>query len=243
MKIWMLKSHFMVAFLMTFAVVSAQNFSPDVYQTSGGKLTIQFIGHGTLLFDYNGKVIHIDPWSKLTNYGLLPKADIVLLTHAHADHLDSVALNLIAKTGTQLLLTQECFEKLKRGKIVQNGEVLTVDGIQIEVVPAYNTSVGRERFHPKGVGNGYILTFGDFRVYVAGDTELIPEMSNFSKLNVVFLPMNQPYTMLPEQIVRAVDILKPQILYPYHFGESSTDELIQKMGSNAVTKVIVKPLK
>jgi L-ascorbate metabolism protein UlaG (beta-lactamase superfamily) len=108
---------------------------------------------------------------------------------------------------------------------MKNGDKKTVDGMEIEAVPAYNTTKGREMYHPKGRDNGYIVTFGNKRVYIAGDTEDIPEMATFKNIDIAFLPMNQPYTMTPEQVVHAVQMIHPKILYPYHTGDTDVSKL------------------
>jgi L-ascorbate metabolism protein UlaG (beta-lactamase superfamily) len=102
---------------------------------------------------------------------------------------------------------------------VQPGDVI------VEAVPAYNTTPGREKFHPKGNGNGYVLTLDGFRVYIAGDTEDIPEMTALKDIDLAFLPVNQPYTMTPDQCVRAAQAFSPKVLIPYHFGETDLSSL------------------
>ncbi len=200
-------------------------FERDTIQTLKGKLIMTFIGHGTLMFDINGKIIHIDPWSKLVDYTKLPKADIVLITHHHQDHLDTNALNNILKKKTRIIMTNAAYEIIKKGIVMKNGEKQLIDGIYIEAVPAYNTTKGREIYHPKGRDNGYVLQIGEKRIYIAGDTENIDEMAELKNIDIAFLPMNQPYTMLPEQLVDAVKKFKPKILYPYHYGETDISKL------------------
>ena len=110
-----------------------------------------------------------------------------------------------------------------------NGDVKTVAAMTIEAVPAYNLVHKRgsgEPFHPKGQGNGYVITFGDKRVYVAGDTENTPEMKALKDIDIAFLPMNLPYTMTPEMVADAAEAFKPKILYPYHFGKTDTGRLV-----------------
>lgn len=200
----------------------------DTIETSGGPLTITFIGHSSLRFDYDGKTIYIDPFGKTGDYGTMPPADLVLLTHEHADHLDTNALGHIATPDTPIVLTGACLEKLGRGTVLENGQSTTVLGIKVEAVPAYNLVHKRpdgSPFHPKGRGNGYVLTFGDTRVYVAGDTEDIPEMAALKNIAVAFLPMNLPYTMTPEMTAHAATMVGPKILYPYHYGGTDPSRL------------------
>jgi L-ascorbate metabolism protein UlaG (beta-lactamase superfamily) len=220
-----------VAILIAVASVSspAGAFETDVVKTSGGDLAITFIGHGTLMFSYLGTIIHVDPWSRLADYTKLPKADIILLTHDHPDHLDPAALKLVSGEKTAIILTQECRNRGIEGTVMRNGDTATVAGIGIEAVPAYNIVNKRpdgRPFHPKGSGNGYIIAFGGTRVYVAGDTENTPEMKRLRRIDIAFLPMNLPYTMTPEMVADAARAFRPRILYPYHFGDTDTSRLV-----------------
>lgn len=223
--------------LFTFAIIvsfilsafAQDQFESDTIHTSSGHLKITFIAHGTLMFEYNNLVIHVDPVSRYADYSKIPKADIILVTHHHGDHLDPAAINLILKKDTDPLLTKGCFEQIKKGTVLNNGESKSVKGIKIGAVPAYNLVHKRdngEPFHPKGVGNGYVITFGDKKVYVAGDTENVPEMRKLSGIDIAFLPMNLPYTMTPEMAADAVNMINPKIFYPYHFGNTNVDELL-----------------
>jgi L-ascorbate metabolism protein UlaG (beta-lactamase superfamily) len=210
-------------------VVQAQGkFDQDVVKTRAGDLAITFIGHGTLMFTFGGKVIQVDPVGQYADYGKLPKADLILITHEHRDHLDPKVVASLSKPGTQIVLTQAAAGQVPGGAVMKNGEVKTVAGLNIEAVPAYNLVHQRdsgEPFHPQGQGNGYIITFGDKRVYVAGDTENIPEMKALKNIDIAFLPMNLPYTMTPEMVADAARAFKPKILYPYHFGKTDTAKL------------------
>ncbi len=214
---------------VTFGAVAQEKFETDVIKTSEGDLEVTFIGHGTLMFTFGGKVIHVDPWTRLADYSKLPKADIALVTHDHGDHLDPKAVKIVSTEKTVLVLTEMCAKKIKGGIVMKNGDTKDIEGLKIEAVPAYNIvhmrSAGRP-FHPKGDGNGYVITFGDRRVYVAGDTENTPEMKALKKIGIAFLPMNLPYTMTPEMVADAAKAFKPGILYPYHFGETDTSKLV-----------------
>jgi L-ascorbate metabolism protein UlaG (beta-lactamase superfamily) len=225
---------FILLILFFMGIASSANaqakFETDIITTSAGDLKITFIGHGTLIFTFNGKVIHIDPYGKLADYSILPKADIILITHEHSDHFDLAAIKILQTKKTELVLTETCAKKISGGMVIKNGEVQTIQGIKIEAVPAYNIvhkSDNGKPFHPQGVGNGYILTFGDKRVYVAGDTENIPEMKTIQGVDVAFLPMNLPYTMTPEMVADAAKVFKPKILYPYHYGDTDTSQLLE----------------
>jgi L-ascorbate metabolism protein UlaG (beta-lactamase superfamily) len=220
-----------LAVTITFAS-GVDTFKTDSFVTSKGELKITFIGHGTLLFRFNNKTIHVDPFSRLTDYKILPKADLILITHHHGDHLDVKAIEAIKTDKTEIILTKLCSDKVDKGIIMANGDVKTILGLKVEAVPAYNIQHKRDNgnpFHPKGEGNGYIITFGDKKVYVAGDTENVPEMKKLKNIDIAFLPMNLPYTMTPEMVVDAAKAFGPKILYPYHyqFGTTDTNKLVK----------------
>lgn len=208
----------------------AQQFEGDIIQTSVGDLEITFIGHGTVMFSFGGKIIHVDPVSQLADYGKLPKADIVLITHGHGDHLDVSALERLRTEKTFVILPQSCQGRVPNAIVMNNGDVRTIDVFTVEAVPAYNLVHMRSPgvpYHPKDIGNGYVVTSGDMRVYIAGDTENTPEMKQLKDIDIAFLPMNLPYTMTPEMVADAVSAFKPKILYPYHFGQTDTAKIVE----------------
>lgn len=201
-------------------------FKTDTIKTADGDLSISYIGHGTLMFKFKDMVIHADPFSRLTDFSKLPKAHLILITHHHGDHLDLKAIEAIKTGKTKFVMTAECAKKLADGIVMANGDKKEVMGLKIEAVPAYNLVHKRKSgdpFHPKGIGNGYVVTFGDKRVYIAGDTENIPEMKALKDIDVAFLPMNLPYTMTIDMVVDAAKAFKPKILYIYHFWPEKTD--------------------
>jgi len=229
--------------LMAAAVATGQGFEKDVIKTSAGNLEITFIGHGSLGFGFAGKVIYVDPFSKLADYGKLPKADLVLITHAHFDHLDPVALGAVRTPATQVVVAPVCAPMVRGAIVLRNGESKQVAGVPIEAVPAYNIvhkTPDGEPFHPKGEGNGYVLTFGDTRVYVAGDTENVPEMKALKNIAVAFLPMNLPYTMTPEMVADAARAFRPRILYPYHYGKTDPARLVELLKNENGIEVRVR---
>lgn len=232
--------------LMAFDAAAQGSFQTDILKTSQGDLEITFIGHGSLMFTFNGKVIHVDPFSKLAEYSKLPKADMLLITHEHRDHLDLKAVEAVRTDKTVLVLTETCAARLKGGIIMENGDTKTVGGLKIEAVPAYNLVHMRSEgvpFHPKGIGNGYVITFGDKRVYVAGDTENIPEMKKLERIDCAFLPMNLPYTMNPEMVADAAKAFKPKILYPYHYGDTDTSNIEQLMKDTQDVEIRIRMMK
>jgi len=231
------------------SILAQSDFKVDKIPTKKGDLEITFIGHGSLMFKYDGKIIQIDPFSKLADYSQLPKADLILITHQHKDHLDLKAIDGVLKDDTKIILTQKCKDEapeLKSTQVMKNGDKTKVFGIKIEAVSAYNLVHQRENgefFHPKGEGNGYILTIGGERIYVAGDTENTPEMKALKKIDIAFLPMNLPYTMTPEMVADAAKAFKPKILYPYHFGETDTNKLIELLKDEKSIEVRIRDMK
>ncbi len=227
-------------------ILHSNTLEEDVIKTSAGELKITFVGHGSLFFTFKGKIIHIDPASYLYDYAELPDADLILLTHHHGDHCDNEALKHIIKESTVIYTNRSCYEKVNRGEILNNGDETKYGDIAITAVPAYNVVHKRdngELFHPKGEGNGYVLQFGDTRVYVAGDTENIPEMKSLKNIDIAFLPMNLPYTMTPEMVADAVNIFHPKILYPYHYGDTNTDILLNLLNDDKTTEIRIRKMK
>jgi L-ascorbate metabolism protein UlaG (beta-lactamase superfamily) len=230
-----------VGFTMVGAVL--QKLEEDSIPTSRGDLRISFVGHASLFFTFDGKVVHVDPVSGEGDYRSFPKADLILITHEHFDHLDAEAVGFIRKPGTHVVISQACAGKIKDAVVMKNGDQKTIQGFDVEAVPAYNILHKRSDgnpFHPKGQGNGYVITFGDKRVYVAGDTEPIPEMKSLGAIDIAFLPMNLPYTMSPEMAAEAARIIRPKILYPYHYGETDTSKLMELLRSSPGIEVRIR---
>lgn len=205
--------------------VTTDTYEVDVFKTKSGK-TLKFYAlvHASIRIEYDGREIEIDPVTKLGNktidYTAMPKADYIFVTHEHGDHFDKEALKQLTGEKTQLITNKRCAEMLGYGEIMVNGQSSTFNDITVEAVPAYNISEGRTQFHPKGRDNGYILTIDGLRIYIAGDTEDIPEMQDIKDIDIAFLPCNQPYTMTTEQLVKAAKTVKPKVLFPYHYGQT-----------------------
>jgi L-ascorbate metabolism protein UlaG (beta-lactamase superfamily) len=239
---------FCIILLMTLQIqLSAQKmFQTDTIGTNEGDLYITFVGHGTLYFTFKKLVIHIDPVSRYADYSKMPQADLILVTHHHGDHLDGEAIKKILKKESDLVLTETCATMVEGGIIMKNGDTKTVKGIKVDAVPAYNLVHKRdngEPFHPKGIGNGYVLTFGDVRVYIAGDTENCPEMRQLKDIDIAFLPMNVPYTMTPEMVADAVRMFNPPILYPYHYGNTDVSELVELLKDKKDCEVRIREMR
>ncbi len=234
---------FIIPFMQT-----DNEFASDTIKTSGGDLIITFIGHGTLMFGYNGMVIHVDPTMQQADYATMPEADLVLVTHNHGDHLDPVALGHIVKEGCPVVMTQTCFDQLENFKgavIMKNGDRQILKGIPVEALPAYNIEHKRpdgEPYHPKGVGNAYVLTFGDKRVLIGGDTENVPELKALKGIDIAFLPMNLPYTMTPAMVADAARAIQPAILYPYHYGDTDPLELVNLLKNEENIEVRIREM-
>ena len=223
-----------------------KRFEEDVIKTSGGDLKITLIGHATLMFEFGGKVVHVDPVSSEADYAKMPKADLILVTHGHGDHLDPVAIAAVRKSDTQVVLPPSCVTQVPGGTALANGDEGSLAGLRVEAVPAYNIANKRpsgQPFHPRGEGNGYVITFGDKRVYMAGDTENTPEMKALKGIDVAFLPMNLPYTMTPAMVADAARAFRPKVLYPYHFGETDTAELVRLLAGEKGIEVRVRKMK
>ncbi len=209
---------------------SAAQETDEFTTKSGKKVTITCIKHGSFEINYDGMEIQVDPVRDavlpITNYSEYPKAKMVLITHEHKDHFDKEAIACVRNQSTDIYLTQSCYDDYHNGVAMRNGDSIAyAEDVQIKAVPAYNTTPGRERFHPKGRDNGYVLTLDGLRIYIAGDTEDIPEMAELKDIDIAFLPCNQPYTMTPEQFVKAANMVKPKVLFPYHYSETPINKV------------------
>lgn len=238
----------MKVFLMMLAAVcmlsaAANDFTNDTFSTKSGPLTITFVGHGTLMLGWQKLVVHVDPVGRYADYSaVMPKADLILITHEHSDHLDKDAIGHIVKQGTVIVANDAVVRQLGGGSALSNGAVTNIRGIMIEAVPAYNLPGKPITFHPKGRDNGYVLTFDGLRVYIAGDTEDIPEMKALKNIDVAFLPMNQPYTMTPKQVLNALRMIRPKTAYPYHFGNTDTKKLLDIAGGERYTELRIRKM-
>jgi len=241
---WMSGASICVSFLAT--AMMAHGWEEDSFETSAGPLKITFIGHATLMLDCSGKTVHVDPVGREADYTTMPKADLVLITHEHGDHLDPAAVAAIRTPGTTVVANDAAAQKLDGAVVLRNGEERTVAGLRIEAVPAYNIVHMRSAgvpFHPKANGNGYVITCGDKRIYIAGDTEDVPEMRTLKDIDIAFLPMNLPYTMTPEMAAQAARAFMPKILYPYHYGETDAARLVALLRDVPGTEVRVRKMK
>lgn len=220
--------------------VTTDDASSDTFTTPNGKtVSIYPLLHASIRIVYDGKEIEIDPVGKLgnrtTDYASMPKADYIFVTHEHGDHFDRAAIQQLTASGTRLITNRRCADMLGYGEVMSNGDQLTItDGFSVEAVPAYNITEGHLQFHPKGRDNGFILTIDGMRIYIAGDTEDIPEMANIKDIDIAFLPCNQPYTMTTSQFVNAARTIKPRIVFPYHFGQTDVSGLPAQLKADGI---------
>lgn len=194
----------------------------EEFQTKKGPVRITPIRHASMMIETNGRIIHVDPWSQ-GNYEGLPQADLILVTDIHGDHMDPAQIAKLKKTGTIIITPEAVAKTVTDANVLRNGEKTTWEKWVIEAVPMYNLTRGPEPgkfYHDKGRGNGYLLTYGGARFYIAGDTEGTPEMRALKHIDVAFIPMNLPYTMPPEEAAKAVRAFHPKIVYPYHYRGS-----------------------
>ena len=209
---------FVCLLLIAASLGAQQKFESDTIPTSRGELAITFFGHATLMLSFGGMIIHVDPWSKLADYSKLPKTDVILVTHDHSDHFDTGAIARLRKNNTVIVYTKLCSEKLPGGIVMKNGEKQTVKGLEVEAVPAYNTN---KKFHPKANGwVGYVFTIGGRRIYLAGDTDYIPEMKSI-KCDIALLPVSGTYVMTAEEAAQAALDIGPRVAVPMHYGTLS----------------------
>ncbi|MBO7418597.1 MAG: MBL fold metallo-hydrolase [Bacteroidaceae bacterium] len=225
-----------MAFAAT-AALSAQNYKVETFKTpNGNDVNITLIKHATLAIEFKGYEIHVDAVPNYgTDYSKFPKGDLILVTHEHGDHFNPETIESLMKPNSLLFMNQRCFNQMHNGIVLRNGDSrrITKD-ISMKTVPAYNTTPDHLQFHPKGVGNGYVLNIDGLKIYIAGDTEDIPEMSELKdeNIDVAFLPVNQPFTMTVDQAIRAAWMIQPKVLIPYHFGQTDVAPIKQRLESD-----------
>ena len=226
-----------VFYIMTIPTFSQEVPAVDRISSPEGTIELHFIGHGSLMFKQNNTVVYVDPVRSMGNYNNLPKADMILITHEHGDHLDPSLINDLRKESTEILCNAKSTPSVQGAKTISPGSDFTGNGVTVEAVYAYNIKNVRTDgtpYHPKGDGNGYVITLGSERIYVAGDTENIPEMKQLKNIGIAFLPMNLPFTMSPEMVTDAAKSFHPAILYPYHYGNTNTDDIINLLKDSGI---------
>ncbi len=220
--------------------VTTDTYEVDVFKTKSGKtVTFHALTHASIRIQYDGMEIEIDPVTKLgnkvINFASMPKADYLLVTHEHFDHFNQEAIKVLTGDKTRFITNQRCADMFGSGEVMKNGDKLQIaKNFTIDAVPAYNYTEGHTQFHPKGRDNGYILTIDGLRIYIAGDTEDISEMSAVKDIDIAFLPCNQPYTMTPDQLVKAAKIIKPKVLFPYHYGQTDLSGIPEQLKGDGI---------
>jgi L-ascorbate metabolism protein UlaG (beta-lactamase superfamily) len=209
----------------------AQTAGSDHIPTARGAIELVPIHHASLMMSWNGEHILVDPaptgdagagGDVAARYKALPQPNFILITHIHGDHFNVPIVEAIAGPNTEIIAPRNVHDAMPadlqaRTKVLENGDRTTIGSVGLEAVPMYNITPGRLKYHPKGLGNGYVLTFADKRVYIAGDTEETPELAHLPDIDVAFIPMNLPYTQSVEAAARWVRDFKPRIVYPYHY--------------------------
>jgi len=217
--------------IVLIAVGATAELANDTISTDDGELTIFPINHATFVMTGGDKVIYVDPVGGAEVFCDFEPPDLILITHIHGDHTSAETMQTISTDSTVVIAPTTVAEKLGKGipgqlHILANGETFDLDGIKIEAVPAYNLTEERKGFHPEGRDNGYVVTIGGKRIYIAGDTEDTPEMRALEDIDAAFVCMNLPYTMTVERAADAVLEFAPKIVYPYHYrGKGGMSDL------------------
>jgi L-ascorbate metabolism protein UlaG (beta-lactamase superfamily) len=201
------------------------------YPSSAGNVKFTPIAHASVVIEAGGKVIYVDP-APPGNFDGLPKADLILVTDIHGDHMNAGAISSVSKPGTQIFAPAAVVQTVTTAMPIANGETKTWDRFTIEAIPAYNLTRGPQPgrlFHDKGRGNGYVLTFGGARFYFSGDTEAVPEMRALRNIDVAFICMNLPYTMTAQEAADAVKAFRPKIVVPYHHRGTDMNQFTQAL--------------
>lgn len=216
----------------------------DHLPTSAGDAVIHPINHASVVVGWNGRVIHIDPVGGASPYAGVPQPDLILVTHSHGDHFNAATLAALRKETTVLVAPAAVYSSLSaalRAVTVplangQSTNWTSLGDLQVEAVPAYNAN------HPKGAGNGYVLTLGGRRLYFSGDTEDVPEMRALPEIDVAFLCMNIPFTMTVAKAASAVRDFRPRWVYPYHYRNqdgtfANLESFRQQVGSDSGVEI------
>jgi len=208
--------------VLLFASLSQADNQTQEFPTSAGPVRITPLNHASTLIEAGGKFIYLDP-AKPADFSGKPKADLILITDIHGDHMDPDSIKAISKPDTEIFAPPAVVQTVTTAKPIANGETRTWHDWTVQAIPAYNLKRGPSAgklYHDKGRGNGYVLTYGGKRFYFSGDTEGVPEMRALKNIDVAFVCMNLPYTMPPEEAAEAVKAFHPKIVIPYHYRGS-----------------------
>lgn len=234
---------------ITFLPFHAQGagHSANVFDTGKGEITIHPISHASMVMETPLGTIYVDPVGDVSAYSKFPKADLVLITHHHGDHFKPETLMGVVGENTKMITNPMVHEKLSddmkaKATSIGNGDTTMFNALKVEAIPAYNLAEEKQKFHPKGRDNGYVLNFDGFRVYISGDTEDIPEMRALKDIDLAFVCMNLPFTMPAEAAASAVKEFKPKFVYPYHYrgrdgGTQDPQEFANLVGDAAEVRL------
>lgn len=220
----------------------------DITQVRLNMPKIYPVEHASFVMDWAGEIIYVDPVGEPASYTNQGLPNTILITHGHGDHFDLDLLLGVVTESVKLVVPGEVYAKLptalqNQAIIMKNDDTNNIGGVMVAAVPMYNTTPEKMQYHVKGVGNGYVLEKNGVRVYVAGDTEDIPEMRALEGIDIAFVPMNEPYTMSVEAAADAVLAFAPKLVYPYHLrgpdGLSDIDKFTELVsaGNPAITVV------
>lgn len=212
--------------LLALVVALGATIAADTIPAQGGNIEVTPMAHAHVQIEHGGKVIHIDPQPQAPQASIKP-ADLILITDVHGDHFDPKAIDMVDKPTTVIVIPQALAGKAPgKAEVINNGQTRTIEGVQIEALPAYNLQRGPKPgafYHEKGRGNMYLLTLGGQRLLFTGDTECTPELKAVTKIDVAFIVMNLPFTMTPQEAADCVKAFKPRIVYPYHYREQKIE--------------------
>ena len=219
----------------------------DVFETDSGEITVHPVEHASFVMETPAGTIYVDPVGDAAMYADFPTPDLILITHEHGDHFNAETLAALAGGETRMVTNPAVYDMLPeelrgRTEAIGNGEGTSAAGVQIDAIPAYNTTPERLDFHPEGRDNGYVVTIDGFRVYISGDTEDTPEMRALTDIDLAFVCMNLPFTMAAEAAADAVAEFQPTAVYPYHYrgrdgGTQDPEEFARLVGDAAEVKM------
>jgi L-ascorbate metabolism protein UlaG (beta-lactamase superfamily) len=232
--------------ILPYAARAAAHAS-DMFETAGGPIKVHPVAHASFVMETPMGTIYADPVGDPAQYADFPDADLILITHEHGDHYNADTLAALAKETTQIITNPAVFAMLADGakanaSSVANGETASFEALNIEAIPAYNTTEERKNFHPQGRDNGYVLNFEGFRVYISGDTEDVPEMRGLTDIDLAFVCMNLPFTMDANAAASAVSEFAPSYVYPYHYrgrddGTQDPAEFAKMLGGDTEVRL------
>lgn len=216
--------------IATVTLLASLPLAADSFKASGGDIEVTPIIHASVQIEHAGKVVHVDPWSQ-GDYSRAKPGDVILVTDDNSHHLDVAQIQKLRKQGGVVVSPAIGKAKLPDARILANGETATIAGITVEAIAMYDIKQG-EPFHPKGKGNGYVVTLGGKRLYFAGVTECVPEMQALKNIDVAFMPMNLPLgRMVPGAAADCVKTFKPKVVYPYHYDQDWVSRLTNGRGA------------